>query len=283
MSLRSGYLSLRCEDQHIVEAYSLHRFSQRFGFHQDIPSDLKEEIHTGSLKDLCQFYQSFTHCNTDSKVLILAFATDFGSRVRHSYKQWWEGICGNDFTKGTDLLADIASFHVKPLTSNKPQKGKRELQDPYIPQPLSEFARCCLEDDNHSKDSSRHIGVTRSQGTKGPFVVPVRDASKISKEVCNDLGYNRKCLKSPMKGVDAKNSINYAHLLTNSESSISKPSTKSSDLRRCKFVDVGTSSKFSIETERAPFPSLQPTKPPEVSMFQAKAHISFVRRKGLLC
>ena len=52
MSLRSGYLSLRCEDQHIVETYSPHRFSRRFGFHQDIPSDLKEEIHTGSLKDL---------------------------------------------------------------------------------------------------------------------------------------------------------------------------------------------------------------------------------------
>ena len=188
MTLRSGYLSLRCEDQHIVEAYSLHRFSWRFGFHQDIPSDLKEEIHTGSLKDLYQFYQSFTRCNTDSKVLILAFATNFGSQVRHSYKQWWEGVCGNDFTKRTYFLADIASFHVKSLISNKSQKGKRELQDPYIPQPLSEFARHCLEDDRHSKDSSRHIGVAWSQGIKGSLVVSVRDAIKIfEKEVCNNL------------------------------------------------------------------------------------------------
>ena len=98
--------------------------------------------------------------------------------------------------------------------------------------------------------------------------------------MCNDLGYNWKRLKSLMKGVDAENSINHAHLLTNSESSISKPSAKSSDLRRCKFADVGTSSKFSIEIERAPFPSLQSTKPLEVSVFQAKAHISSVRRKG---
>ena len=64
-----------------MEAYSPHRFNRCFGFHQDIPSDLNEEIHTGSLKDLNQFYQSFTHCNTDSKVPISAFATDFGSRV----------------------------------------------------------------------------------------------------------------------------------------------------------------------------------------------------------
>ena len=53
-----------------------------------------------------------------------------------------------------------------------------------------------------------------------------------------------------MEGVDAENSINHAHLLANSESSISKPSAKSSDLRRCKFADVGTSSKFPIEIER---------------------------------
>ena len=82
-----------------------------------------------------------------------------------------------------------------------------------------------------------------------------------------------------MEGVDAENSINHAHLLANSESSISKPSAKSSDLRRCKFADVCTSSKLPIETERAPLPSLQPTKPPEVSVFQAKAHISSVSRK----
>ena len=87
---------------------------------------------------------------------------------------------------------------------------------------MSEFARRRLEDDNHSKDSSRHIGVTRSQGTKGPFVVPIRDANKISEEeVCNDLGYDWKHLKSPMKGVDVEASINHAHLLANSESSIS--------------------------------------------------------------
>ena len=98
--------------------------------------------------------------------------------------------------------------------------------------------------------------------------------------MCNDLGYNWKRLKSLMKGVDAENSITHAHLLTNSESSILKPSAKSSDLRRCKFADVGTSSKFPIEIERAPFPSLQSTKPLEVSVFQAKAHISSVRRKG---
>nr|POE61158.1 hypothetical protein CFP56_64986 [Quercus suber] len=203
-------------------------------------------------------------------------------RVRHSYKQWWEGVCENDFTKGTNFLANIASFHVKSLTPHKSQKGKRELQDPYIPQPLSEFARHPLEDDRHSKDSSRHTGVARSQGTKGSLVVLAKDAIEISEEkVCNDLDYDWKHSKSPMRGVDAETSIDHAPFLTNSESSISKPSAESSDFKRRKFADVGTSSKLLTETGKTFLSSLQVTNPPEVSMFQAIAHISSVRRKGV--
>ena len=86
-----------------------------------------------------------------------------------------------------------------------------------------------------------------------------------------------------MKGVDAETSINHVHLLTTSEPSILKPSAKSSDLKRRKFVDVGTSSKFLIETGRTFLSSLQPTNPLEVSMFQAMEHVSSMHRKGLLC
>ena len=149
---------------------------------------------------------------------------------------------------------------------------------------MSKFTRCRLEDDSHSKDSSRHIGVTRSQGTKGSFVVLVKDASKIfEEEVCNDLGYNWKQSKSPMEDVDVKNSINHVQLLTNSESSISKPSAKSSDLKRCKFADVGMSSKFPIETERAPLPSLQPTNLQKSLCFQPRHIFLPCVGKGLLC
>ena len=146
---------------------------------------------------------------------------------------------------------------------------------------MSEFARHPLKHDHHSKDSSQHKRVAQSQGTRGSLVVPARDAIKIFEEkVFNDLDYNWKHLKSPMKGVDAKTSIDHAHLLTNSESSISKPSTTSLGLKRHKFADVGTSSKLPTETRRTFLSSLQPTNPSEVSMFQAMAHVSSVHRKG---
>ena len=77
------------------------------------------------------------------------------------------------------------------------------------------------------------------------LIVLARDSIKISKEeVCNDFDHNWKHLKSPMKGVDAGSSIDHAHLLTNSESSISKPYVKSFDLKRGKFADAGMLCKF---------------------------------------
>ena len=60
----------------------------------------------------------------------------------------------------------------------------------------------------------------------------------------NDFDHNWKHLKSPMKGVDAGTSTDRAHLLTNSESSISKLFAKSSDLKRRKFADAGMLCKF---------------------------------------
>ena len=157
---------------------------------------------TGSLKGLYQFYQSFTRRNTYSKVLILDFAIGFGRWVKPSYKQWLEGVCRNDFTKGIDFLANIASFHVKSLTSNKSQKGKSELKMIVIPQPLSEFTRHSLKDDRDSKDSSQNNRVAQSQGIKGSLVALVRDAIKISEEkVYNDSDHNWKHLKSPVNNI----------------------------------------------------------------------------------
>ena len=113
---------------------------------------------------------------------------------------------------------------------------------------MLEFARHLLEDDRYSKVPSLDVGVARSQGIKGSPVVLARDAIKISEEeVRNDFDHNWKHLKSPMKGVDAGTSTDRAHLLTNSESSISKPFVKSSNLKRRKFVDAGMLTKFPIE------------------------------------
>nr|POF05373.1 hypothetical protein CFP56_41536 [Quercus suber] len=125
MSLRSGYLSLRCEDHCVVKSYSPHRFSRRFGFYQNIPGDLKKRIQTSTLKELYQYYQSFTHSNTSSIVLIPSSSTNFEKRVTRSYMDCWKNLCKDDFTKGTDTLAKTALLLAKP-PSSKSWKGKKE-------------------------------------------------------------------------------------------------------------------------------------------------------------
>ena len=65
MSLRFEYLSLQCEDHCVVLSFSPHRFSRLFRFYQNIPGDLKKGIQTSTLKELNQYYQSFTcECST---------------------------------------------------------------------------------------------------------------------------------------------------------------------------------------------------------------------------
>ena len=73
-----------------------------------------------------QLYQSLTRCKTSSKVFVPAYSTDFGSRVTHGHEEWWQKVCGDDFTKGTELLAKIAFSLVMPPMKSKPRKGQKE-------------------------------------------------------------------------------------------------------------------------------------------------------------
>ena len=73
-----------------------------------------------------QFYTSFTSYQTSSKVFVPACSTDFGSQVTHGHEEWWQKVCGDDFTEGTELLAKIAFNLVKPPVKSKPRKGQKE-------------------------------------------------------------------------------------------------------------------------------------------------------------
>ncbi|KAL0290355.1 UNVERIFIED_CONTAM: hypothetical protein Sangu_2576800 [Sesamum angustifolium] len=51
MAIRSNYLPLRQGCQFVVELYSPHRFSRRFGFFQEVLGILSQDIHKASLED----------------------------------------------------------------------------------------------------------------------------------------------------------------------------------------------------------------------------------------
>ncbi|KAL0455861.1 UNVERIFIED_CONTAM: hypothetical protein Slati_0925300 [Sesamum latifolium] len=51
MAIRSNYLPLRQGDHFDVEPYSPHRFARQFGFFQEVPEILSQDVHRASLKD----------------------------------------------------------------------------------------------------------------------------------------------------------------------------------------------------------------------------------------
>ncbi|KAL0439646.1 UNVERIFIED_CONTAM: hypothetical protein Slati_2447600 [Sesamum latifolium] len=51
MAIRSNYLPLRQGDHFDVEPYSPHRFGHQFGFFQEVPGILSQDIHRASLED----------------------------------------------------------------------------------------------------------------------------------------------------------------------------------------------------------------------------------------
>ncbi|KAH0645060.1 hypothetical protein KY284_032944 [Solanum tuberosum] len=61
IGLRSSFVTLRLDDELIVEPYSPHRFSQQFGYYQDVPGALIEHHYDCSLLALMQLWDSCVH------------------------------------------------------------------------------------------------------------------------------------------------------------------------------------------------------------------------------
>ncbi|KAK9733593.1 hypothetical protein RND81_04G077200 [Saponaria officinalis] len=70
IAMRSNFLTLRYEDNNIVEPYSPHRFGRQFGFRQDVPGELKYDIREGSNEHLFQLFGSFVLLETKSRFVL---------------------------------------------------------------------------------------------------------------------------------------------------------------------------------------------------------------------
>ncbi|KAH0636298.1 hypothetical protein KY290_038348 [Solanum tuberosum] len=70
IGLRSSFVTLRLDDELIVEPYSPHRFSRQFGFCQDVPGALIEQHYNGSLLALVQLWDSCVRLGSSLKIII---------------------------------------------------------------------------------------------------------------------------------------------------------------------------------------------------------------------
>ncbi|KAH0746483.1 hypothetical protein KY285_008140 [Solanum tuberosum] len=89
IGLRSSFVTLRLDDELIVEPYSPHRFSRQFGYCQDVPGALIEHYYDGSLLALVQLWDSCVHLGSSSKIIIPMRPSNKGSLMTREYSEWW--------------------------------------------------------------------------------------------------------------------------------------------------------------------------------------------------
>ncbi|KAH0725296.1 hypothetical protein KY284_001161 [Solanum tuberosum] len=94
MSLRFNYLPLRKGGSFVIEPYSPHRFSHQFGFHQDIPGYLENDIHAESLDEGLRYWCICISHATMSKATFPLAVTSATKLYTTQYSSWWERSYG---------------------------------------------------------------------------------------------------------------------------------------------------------------------------------------------
>ncbi|KAH0697977.1 hypothetical protein KY289_015459 [Solanum tuberosum] len=89
IGLRSSFVTLRLDDELIVEPYSPHRFSRQFGYCQDVPGALIEHHYDGSLLALVQLWDSCVYLGSSLKIIIPMRPSNKKSLITHEYSYWW--------------------------------------------------------------------------------------------------------------------------------------------------------------------------------------------------
>uniref|UniRef100_A0A2N9I0J9 Uncharacterized protein n=1 Tax=Fagus sylvatica TaxID=28930 RepID=A0A2N9I0J9_FAGSY len=89
ISQRPSYLSSRRGDLSVLEPYSPHRFGRQFGFTQDIPGEIKEDLRTAPLERVMHLWHRCLRINTKSQFLVPSRPPSDAAPCTKDYMDWW--------------------------------------------------------------------------------------------------------------------------------------------------------------------------------------------------
>ncbi|OMO94189.1 hypothetical protein CCACVL1_06121 [Corchorus capsularis] len=125
VSVCSSYLSVRYNGNIIIEPYSPHRFGRQFGFCQDIPGTLNNDVRSGSKADLLLFWRVCNVCHTKCKLTYPPLSLKIVDLTAPRFAEWWSKVHNiDDFDQYVDLL--ISSIRT---TLSKKAKQRKEVVD----------------------------------------------------------------------------------------------------------------------------------------------------------
>ncbi|KAM5552681.1 hypothetical protein ABKV19_025078, partial [Rosa sericea] len=111
ISLRSGYLTLRQDNRRVIQPYSPHRFSRQFGYVQDIPGSLKNDIRTSVLTLTYKHWDSCTRMNTKCAVTLPIQSDITEYMVTRDYVDWWSKVYHSTPVKATKEAPTSRPLH----------------------------------------------------------------------------------------------------------------------------------------------------------------------------
>uniref|UniRef100_A0A2N9G486 D-ribulose kinase n=1 Tax=Fagus sylvatica TaxID=28930 RepID=A0A2N9G486_FAGSY len=88
ISQRPSYLSSCRSDLSVLEPYSPHRFGRQFGFTQDIPGEIKEDLHTAPLERVMNLWHRYLRINTKSQFLVPSRPSSDAAPCTKDYMDW---------------------------------------------------------------------------------------------------------------------------------------------------------------------------------------------------
>uniref|UniRef100_A0A2N9FUH2 Aminotransferase-like plant mobile domain-containing protein n=1 Tax=Fagus sylvatica TaxID=28930 RepID=A0A2N9FUH2_FAGSY len=89
ISQRTSYLSSRRDDLSVLEPYSPHCFGHQFGFTQDIPGEIKEDLRTAPLERVVNLWHRCLRINTKSQFLVTSHPSSDAAPCTKDYVDWW--------------------------------------------------------------------------------------------------------------------------------------------------------------------------------------------------
>ncbi|KAL2943275.1 hypothetical protein RDABS01_031623 [Bienertia sinuspersici] len=130
LSIRSCFLTLRYDNDHMVEPYSPHRFSHQFGFCQNILGALKHDSEEPSLQYLWSLFQTSTQVGTKSSFIIpvSGMNNEIRSRTTAPFKLWWKTSYSSPEPSPSPPLADSSD-----KGESKLQKSSSQSQGNHLP------------------------------------------------------------------------------------------------------------------------------------------------------
>jgi hypothetical protein len=89
ISQRPSYLSSRRGDLSVLEPYSPHHFGRQFGFTQDIPGKIKEDLRAAPLERVMHLWHRCLRINTKSQFLVPSRSPSDAAPCTKDYMDWW--------------------------------------------------------------------------------------------------------------------------------------------------------------------------------------------------